>query len=1008
MMKQHFSSRLFLTATIALFACVSICAQTYYLNPFAYRLDNMVPRSGIQGTGNELLMNDHYIIQYALSGPADSVIVRFWDDATSTWSRDGGNTGTALAAIDITNETDALGKKCNAKGYHTYTLDFTHIVGVDASFSKVENKKLRWTIDVKGGNQQDPYTQRTCTIAHQRPTGNETTYPTYKFINAQKVTEDKGFRFPGSVDIDNNPYSFNFGAIFCTESYLQGTVTICTKCGKIVTPVSGKCPDHPTTEVTVMTKDDPSYFSYNKVPGVYVFGAGMEHLPAHWEDNWEIPCYGGGWEIDPMYFFPYYGTPFFAMSPHRVRLSDNGKVFVSAISGFVSTVPEKQKIISQIIQPSNEDENNFYEPMQDGGGYNHDIFTGGTWKESELIWNTSTGKFMLAPNVAMDVRGNWGKDFEMATVSATVQGSTYTPGSYLSGIYPGVNTSHSHANKYTFGTSTKWNNQEPSKDLIPNNTLTNKIVAIDKTPLGDGALVGFQNTSIEFDTLGGCWIVQNRGDHPVAATMIHYNAITNSIDYEEHAIRRSSGAVRHNHNFTKLAVAGGYPKDSLWSAGYKQGNVYHAYYGRALKGSCITIYDVEYNPSTGKYNFTDSMYIENANTNGAHDIAWDFADNLYVASTSTNKLFALALPHKNKTVSTPCRDPYEYKLSPVHEFAYEINPTVAGLTTPYATITHPRINREPYPRYLQNANVTLVADIVSGCKLYKWVENIFDKSTHINSNAADNLTNECVISSMVEKEKITAHIGLCVYEDTEVLDIQKATTFPAAFVKRELDNANYSTICLPFDLKTLEDTPWEGASVLKMNRVYPSGEVKEGEEQDLVTYIEFVELGFTEEEHDHIEAYYPYLIKLADDAENISATDEKIFLETHCPLPMNNRNSYGGFTDGSLPLSGVAFHGVLNPSTITNNANTLFLVADNRLATIVGPSTVNLKGLRAFFTVDPTKVPGKIQLRLPEKTVTSVPTFSIDTLKPTKYLWNGRIYIQRGNNVYDLSGNCVK
>jgi hypothetical protein len=111
-----------------------------------------------------------------------------------------------------------------------------------------------------------------------------------------------------------------------------------------------------------------------------------------------------------------------------------------------------------------------------------------------------------------------------------------------------------------------------------------------------------------------------------------------------------------------------------------------------------------------------------------------------------------------------------------------------------------------------------------------------------------------------------------------------------------------------------------------------------------------------------------------------------------------------------VTINGVTFHGVMNPSTIdnTNYENNLFLVADNRLATIVNKDKVNILGLRAFFTVDPNKVPGKIVLRLPEKTVTSVPTFSIDTLKPTKYLWNGQIYIQRGNNVYDLSGNCVK
>jgi hypothetical protein len=286
--------------------------------------------------------------------------------------------------------------------------------------------------------------------------------------------------------------------------------------------------------------------------------------------------------------------------------------------------------------------------------------------------------------------------------------------------------------------------------------------------------------------------------------------------------------------------------------------------------------------------------------------------------------------------------------------------------------------------------------------LYKWEEKKFDLSTNTNSNAEGNTTKQLVIQSMAEKEKITAHIGLCVYETEEVLDIQTGTTFPAAFVKRELDNANYSTICLPFDLKTLEDTPWKGASVLKM-----TGASSSGEGNDKVTTITFAELTFQDKAGEYIQAYRPYLIKLADGAENISATDEKTFLETRCPKN-NNPNAYGGVTDGNFDLLGVAFHGVLNPQPeLPNDENTLFLVANNRLANIVGKSTVNLLGLRAFVTVNPAKV-GKIQLRLPEKTVTSVPTFGMDTIKPTKYFWNGKIYIQRGNNVYDLSGNCVR
>ena len=956
-MKQHISSRLFLTAIIALFACVSIYAQTY-LNPFAYRLDNMVERNGIG------LMNDHYTIEYALSGPATSVIVRFWD-ANSKWSRDGGNTGTALAAIDITDKTDAAGKSCKAKGYHTYTLDFTDIVGVTNSFNKIKDIKLRWTIDVKGGNQNNDLVEETRTVKNTTTTSKtadqtiitKTTTPTYKFIKANEVSDIKKFRRVGGVDICNDPYSYNFGAIFCTEAKRKDL------------------------------NDDPSYVSHNTAPGVYVFGGGMERLYANWNGT-NIACYGADWAstshdfvTDPLYY---------AMAPHRVRLSDDGKVFVSAMSK--GTI----RIISQITRPADQDDNNFYEPNDEGGEYNHNIFnpSAGSYNTTTCLWKTSGGAFMLAPNVAMDVQGEWGKDFKMLLISTLHSAQTQ---------YPGYAKDDSYISQYDFGGITQWSNTAPTI-FLSGNTLTdaNKVKATDGTKLGDLMLLGYQNTNIEYDSKGGFWFVQSRTNDPLAATMLHCNK-SGVIDREEHAAKRSSGGVRHNHNFTKLAVPGGYPKDSAFFQ-YLMGGKRYNYNAKTVETGYITIYNVSYN-TNGSYTFTDSAYIQNKYGDDVCDFAWDFADNLYVANKKA--LVALALPHKDKTVSTPARDVFNFTVAPVYPFSAKVNPSGTGVN--YASIkqtnrTTKMDNGAPYPQYLHNATIELTANgIPEGCKFYQW--------ENAKNNTATITNNTIKLTALSGEADITAHIGLCVYEEEGVKhNIQKETTFPAAFVKRELDNANYSTICLPFDLKTLKGTPWEGASVLKMNRVYPSGEVKEGEEQDLVTYIEFVELGFTEKEHDHIEAYYPYLIKLADDAENISATDEKTFLKTRCPLPMNNRNSYGGFTEGSLSLSGVAFHGVMNPSTIdnTNYENNLFLVADNRLATIVNKDEVNILGLRAFFTVDPNIVPGKIQLRLPEKTVTSVPTFSIDTLKPTKYLWNGQIYIQRGNNVYDLSGNCVK
>ena len=958
-MKQHFSSRLFLTAIIALFACVSIYAETtataatVHLNPFAYRIGNYKATNMVEKSGNPLY-NDNFVINYALSGDATSVIVRFWN-ASSTWTRANGNNGaTLLAEMDITNEKDSEGKECNAKGYHTYTLDFTHIVGL-ATNQKIENFKttsLRWTIDVQGGNQKDDLVEETCNVENTTTTSTTTdrtittttTPTTYKFIKANQVSDIKKFRRVGGVDICNDPYSYNFGVIFCTEAKR-------TDLG-----------------------DDPSYVSYTTVPGVYVFGGGMERLYANYKGD-NIPCYGADWNAKSVDFSSLY----YAMAPHRVRLSDDGKVFVSAI------LKGTKRIISQITKPADQDDNNFYEPNETGGGYNHDIFTGGSYNSTTCLWTTTGGKFMLAPNVAMDVQGKWGKNLKLLLISTLHSNSNQ---------YPGYAKEDSYISQYNFGSTTTWSN-EAAEILLPGNTLTdaNKVKATDGTKIGDLMLLGYQNTNIEYDPQGGFWFVQNRTNDPLAATMLHYNYESGVIDREEHAARRTSGGVRHNHNFTKLAVPGGYPKDSAFFQ-YLTGGKRYNYNAKTVETGYITIYNVSYN-TNGSYTFTDSAYIKNGYGDDVCDFAWDFADNLYVANKKA--LVALALPHKDKTVSTPARDVFNFTVAPVYPFSAKVNPSGTGVN--YASIqqtnrTTKMDNGAPYPQYLHNATIELTAnEIPEGCKFYQW--------ENAKNNTATITNNTITLTALSGEADITAHIGLCVYEEGVKHNIQNATTFPAAFVKRELDNTSFSTICLPFNINDIRNLPvgdpFKDAEILNF-----TGTSQTGSGKDQVTTLNFEQV-YT------IEAGKPYLIKTSLTGEyTCTGVDNKGLV---CPV-ISGKNSYGG---KSVIHNGITFHGVMNPSTIKNEnyENNLFLVADNRLANIVNKDedkdkVVNILGLRAFFTVNPNIVPGKIQLRLPEKTVTSVPTFSIDTLKPTKYLWNGRIYIQRGNNVYDLSGNCVK
>ena len=1004
MKHQSFIRSLFV-AFCAFFVCVSAMAETY-LNPFAYRLDNMVDRNtGITDESKGLLMNDHYVIQYALSGPATSVIVRFWDDNNSTWSRDRGNTGTALATIDITNETDTEGNQCNAKGYHTYTLDFTHIVGKNDSFNKIKDKRLRWTIDVTGGNTPNileetvnetinvvtsiTYKDMNSTKYVFADCDNEKAGSTvdilgktkkpisYTRINAVKVTAPYTFSYPASVDICDDPYNYNFGAVFCTEANTGG--------------------------------------EFNK-RGLYVFGGGMEHLKGRWDNGKkEAICYTGpGYNYsDPEKTINLFsdGVP----APHRVRLTENGRLFFTAMS-------KDNSLLIEYTRPGNADNNNFYECPKEGGDY-HRVFTNGTESDNILKYN---GSFMAGANCAFDVMGGKNSALKLLLLAST--NGNASPSQDMFRI-----------DQYAIGTSNTWSsasNMEKKNNLLYTinqsatyNSSNHNHVLNTVHESAKVMVVAYNFVGMEYDPQGGFWLSQYRTAPagPLASTMVHRTK-NGTWELEEHALNRENGAIRHNHNYQKLAVVGGYVTDTIMHKTATSGNELDASYynkggetgktytanqlgteGRAYKCQTarrnqITIYDVAYDNSTGSATLSNPKYINTENMGSCNDFAWDFADNLYVAARTAGKIVAFALPHAaDKVVSTPCREVYEYEMAPVHEFSASVNPNeLVDGESPCATIIHKRIKGAPYPRYLQNANVTLDATILDGCKLYKWEEKKFDLSTHTNSNAEGNTTNQLVIQSMVEKEQIIAHIGICVYEEEAPLAVQAETTFPAAFVKRELDDISYSTICFPFHLESLVGTPYQGASVLelKSSTVNSDGDSR--------VFLNFEEVVFGTGQG--MRAGKPYLIQLP---KGKQLQPEEIFTDVTCPV-LSGTNACGGLDVNCG--NDITFHGMLNPTTFKKNetideiTDKLFLTADNRLVSLYGQDSFTINGLRGYFTVsDGMAKTAEFVLNLPEKVTTSIPMVNIaDSLKVTKYLWNGQIYIQRGNEVYDLSGARVK
>jgi hypothetical protein len=120
--------------------------------------------------------------------------------------------------------------------------------------------------------------------------------------------------------------------------------------------------------------------------------------------------------------------------------------------------------------------------------------------------------------------------------------------------------------------------------------------------------------------------------------------------------------------------------------------------------------------------------------------------------------------------------------------------------------------------------------------------------------------------------------------------------------------------------------------------------------------------------------------------------------------------------NASESIDGVTFHATINPTTIP--AGSLILVADNRLA--LTTETGQMLGLRGYFTIDPMMASdiaeqaadGRVYLSIQKPVTTSIPVApeAEQQVKPEvrKVMYEGKIYILRGDEVYDMMGRLLR
>ena len=147
----------------------------------------------------------------------------------------------------------------------------------------------------------------------------------------------------------------------------------------------------------------------------------------------------------------------------------------------------------------------------------------------------------------------------------------------------------------------------------------------------------------------------------------------------------------------------------------------------------------------------------------------------------------------------------------------------------------------------------------------------------------------------------------------------------------------------------------------------------------------------------------PYLVKLRNGATDLT---EDMLFTTVTSYPDLHPVTYNGIT----------FHPTINATTVP--AEALILVANDRLAQTTEPG--EMLGLRGYFTIDPMwasdiaaqAADGRVYLSMKKPVTTSIPVApeAEQQLKPEvrKVMYDGKIYILRGEEVYTITGHRVK
>lgn len=396
------------------------------------------------------------------------------------------------------------------------------------------------------------------------------------------------------------------------------------------------------------------------------------------------------------------------------------------------------------------------------------------------------------------------------------------------------------------------------------------------------------------------------------------------------------------------------------------------------------------------------------------DLAIDPANNVYAVSSDAMNLMVISLPYSGLT-TTKAPDKYKFKVpypasnlqyAPVegknqYKFTFKVDATPRTVDVRFYTTKEQMLKGGNDYAFHYSAfttigkfNMSVTFDAVKGTITPNRELNDPDGNgvlnlppgeyywcVCVNGTATPSSDNYCYIPERLSHDMVDTEMNLAL-ETPKGLDLY-----------RPFQGGMYNTICLPFDLdvKTLDSNhPYYNATVLAFD----------GATISTINDESVLELNFVSTDG-VIKHSTPYLIRPQSDISS-GVRFDNIILQPVLEFPASeylvNKNDINYL--GVMGKGGFSFD--------PNEEIVLILVSDNRLAQLSSGGTID--GFRGLFYFDKGVISAGAVVKLTERkdTPTSLIDAQGEVIDVEKFLREGRVFIRVGESLYTVDGQLVK